>query len=109
MPADSCAQRPSNSLSSPPPTNLPRSTTAACHDGDPLPVSGVFGIVSPRRAAEIRELAGGMTASLTHGAGLICEAHIDDARGLAFGRAGIGVFNPGPQPVWNEDRTVAVV
>jgi asparagine synthase (glutamine-hydrolysing) len=72
-------------------------------------VSGVFGIVSPRRAAEIRELAGGMTASLAHGAGVVCEAHIDDGRGLVLGRSGIGVFNAGPQPVWNEDRTVAVV
>jgi len=72
-------------------------------------MSGVFGFVSLRRAAEIRELAEGMMASLSRGAGVVCEAHVDDGRGLVLGRTGIGVFNPAPQPVWNHDRTVAVV
>src|SRR3989304_9647673 len=109
MLADPLARRPSNSLSFLPPPTPPRSTTAGCHDGDSLSMSGVFGIVTPRRAAQIRELAGRMTASLSHRAGVVCEAYIDDGRGLAIGRTGIGVFNHGPQPVWNHDRTVAVV
>jgi asparagine synthase (glutamine-hydrolysing) len=72
-------------------------------------MSGVFGIVTPERATQIRELAGRMTDSFSDGTGIVCDMHIDTARGLAFGRTGIGVFNLGPQPVWNNDRTVAVV
>jgi len=72
-------------------------------------MSGVFGIVTPEGASHVRELAGRMTDSLSNGPGVVCDVHIDVSRGLALGRTGIGVFNPGPQPVWNNDRTVAVV
>jgi len=72
-------------------------------------MSGVFGIVAPQRATEIRELTGRMKVALSDGAGGVCEAEVDEARGLAYGRTGIGIFNPEPQPVWNQDRTVAVV
>ncbi len=72
-------------------------------------MSGVFGIVAPQRATEIHDLIGRMKAVLSDGVGSVCEADVDEARGLAFGRVGIGVFNPGSQPAWNQDRTVAVV
>lgn len=35
------------------------------------------------------------------------EWHADEGQGGGLGRLGIGLFNPGPQPVWNDAHTIA--
>lgn len=71
-------------------------------------MSGVFGIVDPHRRIDAAELAGKMVSSLSHFAWHVAECQGNDAVNAVIGRIGIGSFNPNPQPVWNESRTVAI-
>lgn len=72
-------------------------------------MSGVYGIVDSRAKADLRPQLTAMTESLTHRPWYRHQCHVDPAHGLAVGHLGIGVFNAGPQPVWNAAGTVAVI
>lgn len=71
-------------------------------------MSGVFGLVSPERASEVGELLGRMSAALAHGQEMTCDTFVQLQEGVGLGRVGIGIFNREPQPVWSDDRTVAL-
>jgi asparagine synthase (glutamine-hydrolysing) len=72
-------------------------------------MSGVFGVVDPKRRIEVEALIEQMGACLSHRAWYIAEHFADRARNVALGRVGIGIFNRGSQPVWNAARTIALV
>lgn len=72
-------------------------------------MSGVFGVVDPRRRVEASALMDEMAACLSHREWYVAERFVSPERNFALGRIGIGIFNPGPQPVWNASRTVALV
>jgi asparagine synthase (glutamine-hydrolysing) len=69
----------------------------------------IFGIADPERAIDIRSLALHMSEAMSHRDWFIAESFVDDSKNLAIGRIGIGIFNKGPQPVWNSSRTIALV
>ncbi len=71
-------------------------------------MSGVFGIVDPHRRVDAADLAGKMAASLSHFPWHSVEFQGTDVVNAVIGRMGIGGFNPNPQPVWNDSRTVAI-
>src|SRR5512139_258592 len=74
-------------------------------------MSGIFGIIDTRarRNGELRRLAAAMGAAMRHRDWLVTEHTADDQHGIALGRIGIGIFNKGPQPLWNADRSIALV
>ena len=71
-------------------------------------MSGVFGVVARDRKPELRGLAEGMAAGLTHAPWFVKDTLVDQQEGLALGRIGIGVFNRQVQPVWDQGKTLAV-
>lgn len=50
-----------------------------------------------------------MGSAITHRDWYVVESYTDEERSLGLGRIGIGIFNKGPQPVWNSAHTVALV
>jgi hypothetical protein len=72
-------------------------------------MSGVFGVVDPRRRVEARTLIDDMAARLSYREWYVAEWHHEAKCNTAFGRIGIGIFNRKPQPVWNASRTLALV
>jgi len=71
-------------------------------------MSGVFGVADPTSQIDMRCLAGRMAAAMSHREWFVSDHVADDTRRVALGRIGIGIFNTGPQPVWNTDRTIAL-
>jgi asparagine synthase (glutamine-hydrolysing) len=75
-------------------------------------MSGVFGVVSKQhsgRQPQARCLAEKIAKAMAHRPWYVTEQYTDDEHCLALGRVGIGIFNKTPQPVWNADRTIALV
>lgn len=50
-----------------------------------------------------------MGAALAHHEWFMVDHEVCVPGQVGLGRAGIGIFNRGPQPVWNADRTIALV
>jgi asparagine synthase (glutamine-hydrolysing) len=71
-------------------------------------MSGVFGVIAPHRSSELRGLAEGMAAGLTHAPWFVKDSLVVQDEGIALGRIGIGVFNSEVQPVWNQGKTLAL-
>ncbi len=72
-------------------------------------MSGVFGVVDTRLRWPLAPLLTTMGARMRHQPWYQCETWADPAAGVGLGRLGIGLLNPEPQPVWNADRSVALV
>jgi asparagine synthetase B (glutamine-hydrolysing) len=72
-------------------------------------VSGVFGVVAPGQQIDICTLTDKMAAIMSHREWFVADHFVDHKSGVALGRIGIGIFNKGPQPVWNASHTVALV
>lgn len=72
-------------------------------------MSGVFGAADPRRQIDVLTLIDKMTAAMSHRDWFVADSFVDHACNLAIGRIGIGIFNKARQPVWNSNRTVALV
>lgn len=72
-------------------------------------MSGVFGLVDPQRRLDVSLLADKMAACMRHRDWFVAENFVDPVCNVAIGRLGIGIFNKGPQPVWNAARTAALV
>jgi asparagine synthase (glutamine-hydrolysing) len=74
-------------------------------------MSGIFGIVDARtpRSGDVGRLAAAMATAMTHRDWFVTEYAADDQHGIAVGRIGIGIFNKAPQPLWNADRSIALV
>jgi len=72
-------------------------------------MSGVFGVVDPRRQIDIHILTKKMAETMSHRDWFMSDCFIDDAQHLSIGRIGIGIFNKASQPVWNATQNVALV
>ncbi len=72
-------------------------------------MSGVFGVVAPTQQVDIRRLTNNMATSMCHRDWFVADHVVDSEYNLAIGRIGIGIFNKAPQPVWNSNRTIALV
>lgn len=72
-------------------------------------MSGVFGLIDSTRATDVAAWAADIGARLCHRPWHVAEHWVDSAQGVAVGRHGIGIFNRAPQPVWNAERTLALV
>ena len=73
-----------------------------------LSMSGVFGVAERGTSNEVGALVGRMATSLAYLPWVVTRAAVDPQGGVAIGQAGIGLLNPGPQPIWNPDRSVAL-
>jgi asparagine synthase (glutamine-hydrolysing) len=72
-------------------------------------MAGICGIVSADATAELAPRLGAMLDSLRLYDWYGREAHVDERRGVAVGRAALGFVNTAPQPVFNADGTRLVV
>ena len=72
-------------------------------------MSGIFGIVDPKRKSDIQSIAQRMSVVMSHREWFVAESFVDEETHMALGRMGIGIFNRRPQPVWNASRTIALV
>ena len=72
-------------------------------------MSGVFGVVDPDSAVLLDQRLRDMGRVMTHRDWYVVEHYVDTQAHMGVGRIGIGIFNPKPQPVWNQEHTVAVV
>lgn len=70
-------------------------------------MSGIFGVADAMRQVNIADLANKIAHTLTHYEWIRVQSACDEQ--AAIGSAGIGIFNSGIQPVWNADRTIALV
>jgi asparagine synthase (glutamine-hydrolysing) len=71
-------------------------------------MSGVFGIFS-HSLSRISEQLTIMGQEMSHRPWYHLDVFCDESQGVGLGRIGIGIFNQAPQPLWNSDRTVALV
>jgi asparagine synthase (glutamine-hydrolysing) len=72
-------------------------------------MSGVFGVADPGQQIGVRSLVDKMATAMSHRDWFVADSFVDHEHNLAIGRIGIGIFNKVPQPVWNSNRTVALV
>ncbi len=72
-------------------------------------MSGIFGVVENNSRVELDALLTKMQAALAHFSWQRAETHCDQSSGVGLGRVGNGVFNPLPQPAWDESATAALV
>jgi asparagine synthase (glutamine-hydrolysing) len=72
-------------------------------------MSGIFGIVDSDHQIQVGVIADSMARTMSHREWFVADHFVDKERNLAIGRIGIGIFNNGPQPLWNADETIALV
>lgn len=72
-------------------------------------MSGVFGVVDKNRFGDVKSLMLKMASVQKHQPWYKIEHYVDEANRFALGRIGVGIFNKTPQPVWNDDRSIALV
>jgi len=68
---------------------------------------GLIGAVGSQSKEEIGKLLEDMAQSLKHEDWYKIDLHWEDEIGL--GRISLGILNPEPQPIWNEDHTFCIV
>ena len=71
-------------------------------------MSGVFGAVDSERSTDVDALTDEMARAMSHREWFVTDRLVDRTRNLAMGRIGIGVFNREQQPVYSEDRSLAI-
>ena len=72
-------------------------------------MSGVFGVVDPSRSVDVTSVVEQMAQVMSYADWFVADRYVDDVQPVALGRMGIGIFNQGAQPVWNADRSVALL
>lgn len=72
-------------------------------------MSGIFGVVCAHHQADIGNLLPRMEKSLRYRNWQVIESEVVETGIAGLGRAGIGIFNKANQPIWNADRTIALV
>jgi asparagine synthase (glutamine-hydrolysing) len=72
-------------------------------------MSGVFGVLDSRRQTDIQSLLNQIGDAICYRDWQKAETYSNQAAGVGLGRVGIGVFNPGAQPVWNAQHTIGLV
>ncbi|MCJ7797543.1 MAG: asparagine synthetase B, partial [Thermoleophilia bacterium] len=68
---------------------------------------GIIGFVRPASRGEAEHLLGRMALALEPEARFRHDLYSED--GLGLGRLSLGLVNPGAQPVWNAERSLAMV
>ncbi|NWG13817.1 MAG: hypothetical protein HXY20_09810 [Acidobacteria bacterium] len=68
---------------------------------------GIFGFLKTRITVDNRELIASMAQALEREGRYRVDLYHTDTLGL--GRVSLGLMNPEPQPVWNEDRTLCAL
>lgn len=71
-------------------------------------MSGLFGVLSSRPDFDGAYLIGRMGEAMAHFGWFVAETWSDERIQAHLGRIGIGIFNRESQPVWDEDRNIAV-
>lgn len=72
-------------------------------------MSGLMGICAHGSEINIDAQLKKMAAAVSHRPWYVTETHADPGRTWGLGRVGIGIFNATSQPVWNGDKTIALV
>ena len=70
-------------------------------------MSGLIGIVGEMPPDTRHQLLKDMAQALKHEDWYQVDLHVGD--GMALGRVSLGILNPEPQPIWNEDGTLCIV
>lgn len=71
-------------------------------------MSGIFGIVDTTGSNQ-KNLLATMGQVMSHRPWYQVDYYCDETQGIGLGRIGIGIFNKATQPIWNADKTVALV
>ena len=66
-------------------------------------MSGVFGLLDPKKPHPVERLARDMGEAMRHRPWYVIESSSDPDAGVALGRVAIGIFNREPQPCTSED------
>lgn len=67
---------------------------------------GLIGIVGDMPPEELNQLLKGMARALEHEKWY--QTHLYTDKGIGLGRVSLGILNPQPQPIWNEDETLCI-
>src|SRR5512146_1394417 len=59
--------------------------------------------------ADLTAISDQMVAKMTHGDWFQVDRMSAERAQVVLGRIGIGIFNREPQPVWNDDYTIALL
>jgi len=68
---------------------------------------GLIGVVSSQAADAVRDRLVEMARALRHHEWY--QVHAYHADGIGLGRVSLGILNPEPQPIWNEDRSLCII
>jgi len=72
-------------------------------------MSGIFGVLDPEPTFDIQQRLDAMATLMTHQDWYVVESLADAEAGLGLGRIGIGILNQPAQPIWNADKSLALV
>ncbi|MDM8532219.1 asparagine synthetase B [Anaerolineales bacterium HSG25] len=72
-------------------------------------MSGIFGVIDPTHKINSQALIDKMGQTMCHRDWFTSRYFNSKSDNLALGHIGIGIFNQTPQPVWNSERTIALV
>ena len=68
---------------------------------------GLFGVVGLDDGEELGQLLAQMAQALKHEQWYRVDVYQGD--GVGLGRVGLGIVNPEPQPIWNEDGSLCII
>jgi len=71
-------------------------------------MGGVFGILDSQRRTDTTTLMAKMADRMSHLEWYRADNFVESCQGIGLGHIGIGVFNPQPQPIYNEDRSLLI-
>ena len=70
---------------------------------------GLIAIVDHSGKYDLKKLVSQMSESIKHNDSQTVHYYVDEQEGIALGRVCTGILNPEPQPIFNEDRSLAIV
>jgi len=70
---------------------------------------GIIAIVDPTEKTDLKKIVSRMSESIKHNDSHMVHYYVDEQAGIALGRVCTGILNPEPQPIFNEDRSLAIV
>ena len=70
---------------------------------------GIFCVVDINRKTNLRELTSRMAKAIKHKDWHTIHSYSDRERNVGLGRVDTGILNPHPQPIFNEDGSLAIV
>ena len=70
---------------------------------------GLVGIIDLDRKCDIEKQIGKMTNAIKHEEWHTIQIYVNPDKTVALGRVSTGILNPKPQPIFNEDRSLAII